>query len=226
MSDGGRGTLFVLSAPSGTGKSTLARAVLAAVEGLEFSISYTTRARRDGEIDGREYHFVDDARFDAMAGAGGFLEWAHVFGRRYGTGRAETESKLASGTDLLLDIDVQGARQIRLAGFDAVFAFVLPPDFDVLASRLRSRASDTADAVERRLRLARSEAEEYVHYDFTVVNDDLASASAELVSIVRATRARTARRSETARRILTTFPPAGSGGQGVPHVQDPRESRQ
>lgn len=216
----------MLSAPSGTGKSTLARGLLATVEGLEFSVSYTTRSRREGEVDGREYHFVDDGRFDAMTAAGGFLEWAHVFGRRYGTGREATVAKLETGTDLLLDIDVQGARQIRSTGFDAVSVFVLPPSYEVLATRLTRRASDSAESVERRLGLARTEAEAYPDYEYTIINDDLDRSVAELASIVRATRARTARRAAAARTILESFPPAAGGGGGVPHVQDPGESRQ
>ena len=113
MAGSGRGTLFVISAPSGTGKSTLARTLLETVPDLKFSVSYTTRPRRAGEENGREYEFVDDDRFDAMVAANGFLEWAHVFDHKYGTGRAATEATLDAGTNLLLDIDVQGASQVR-----------------------------------------------------------------------------------------------------------------
>ncbi|HVQ35700.1 MAG TPA: guanylate kinase, partial [Candidatus Bathyarchaeia archaeon] len=137
-----RGIVFVISAPSGTGKSTLARRLLESVPGLKFSVSYTTRPRRAGEESGREYHFVDAARFDALAASGGLLEWAQVFGERYGTGRDATEAALAAGDDLLLDIDVQGARQIRASGLDAVSIFVMPPTFAALESRLKMRASD------------------------------------------------------------------------------------
>jgi len=121
-----RGTLIVISAPSGTGKSTLARRLLETVPGLRFSVSCTTRPRRAGEENGREYEFIDDARFDAMVAAGGFLEWAHVFDHKYGTGLAAAEAVLASGASLLLDIDVQGARQVRASGLDAVSVFILP----------------------------------------------------------------------------------------------------
>ena len=201
-----RGTLFVISAPSGTGKTTLARRVLESVPGLAFSVSTTTRPRRAGEVSGREYHFVDDAAFDAMIASGGFLEWAHVFGHRYGTGRHATEASLAAGTDLLLDIDVQGARQVRATGLDAVSIFILPPDFGALASRLRLRASEDAEALRRRLGQARAEAMEYDHFDYTVVNAEVEEASQDLIAIVRAERARTARRRRTAAEIVSTFP--------------------
>jgi guanylate kinase len=206
-----KGTLFVISAPSGTGKTTLARRVLESVPGLGFSVSYTTRPRRAGEESGREYHFVDDPRFDAMVASGGFLEWAHVFGHRYGTGREATEAALQGGTDLLLDIDVQGARQLRAAGLDAVSVFILPPDFETLASRLRLRASEDEHALRGRLGKARDEAMEYDQFDYTVVNAEVEEASQELIAIVRAERARTARRRGTAAEIVSTFPAPESG---------------
>jgi len=181
-----RGLLFVISAPSGTGKSTLARRMLDGLPELEFSVSTTTRPRREGEVDGREYHFVDDATFDAMIRDGGFLEWATVYGRRYGTGRAATERILAGGRDLLLDIDVQGARQVRANGAPTVSMFVLPPDFATLESRLRSRGSESEGEIARRLARARPEAEEFEHYDYVVVNDDIERAAEELRAIVRA----------------------------------------
>ena len=211
MAAGERGTLFVISAPSGTGKTTLARRVLESVPGLGFSVSYTTRPRRAGEESGREYHFVDDPRFDAMVASGGFLEWAHVFGHRYGTGRQATEAALAAGTDLLLDIDVQGARQLRAAGCDAVSVFILPTDFQALASRLRLRASEDERALRMRLGKAREEAMEYDQFDYTVVNAEVEEASQELIAIVRAERARTARRRGKAAEIVATFPAPESG---------------
>src|SRR5580765_6758354 len=146
-----RGTLFVISAPSGTGKSTLARRLTESVPGLQFSVSFTTRPRRAGEGNGREYEFVDDARFDAMAAAGGFLEWARVFDHKYGTGRGATEAVLAAGTSLLLDIDVQGARQVKASGLDAVSVFILPPDYGALEQRLKRRGSEDANTLSLRL---------------------------------------------------------------------------
>lgn len=210
MGGGDRGTLFVISAPSGTGKSTLARRLLESVPGLVFSVSYTTRPRRAGEEDGREYHFVDDARFDAMIDAGGFLEWAHVFEHRYGTGRAATERALASGVDLLLDIDVQGARQVRTSGLDVVSVFILPPDFAALRDRLARRGSEGGLALAIRLREARGEAMEYDRFEYVVVNADLEGATAELAAIIRAEGTRTARRRERVQTILSTFPASGA----------------
>ena len=206
MAEGDRGTLFVISAPSGTGKSTLARRLLESVPGLAFSVSYTTRPRRAGEESGREYHFVDEARFAAMVEAGGFLEWAQVFGKSYGTGREATETALAAGQDLLLDIDVQGAQQVRASGLDAVSIFVLPPSYQALESRLRLRGSDDDVVVAERLHEARREAMGYPLFDYVVVNAELEEATATLASIVRAERSRTARLHERVRSIIETFP--------------------
>jgi guanylate kinase len=206
-----RGTLFVISAPSGTGKSTLARRLLESVGGLAFSVSYTTRPRRAGETNGREYEFVDDARFDAMVADGDFLEWASVFDHKYGTGRTATEAVVASGTSLLLDIDVQGARQVRESGLDAVSIFILPPDYASLSERLTRRGSENAAALSLRLKEAGREAMEYDHFDYVVVNADLEDARRELAAIVVAEWARTARRRERVRSILSTFPAPGSG---------------
>jgi guanylate kinase len=206
-----RGTLFVISAPSGTGTSTLARRLLESVPGLAFSVSYTTRPRRAGEESGREYEFIDDARFDALVAGGGLLEWARVFEHRYGTGLAATESALASGTSLLLDIDVQGAAQVRASRRDAVSVFILPPDFASLAERLRRRGSEDPAALALRLSEARREALEYDRFDYVVVNADLEKATEELSAIVRAESARTARLRDRVRRILSTFPAPGTG---------------
>jgi guanylate kinase len=206
-----RGTLFVISAPSGTGKSTLARRLVETVPALAFSVSYTTRPRRAGEQSGREYEFVDDARFDALIASGGLLEWAHVFGHKYGTGLAATEKVLASRTNLLLDIDVQGARQVRDSGLDAVSVFILPPDHATLKERLSRRGSEDAKALDARLKEARREALEYDRFDYVVVNADLEEATAELAAIVRAESARTTRRRDRVRQILSTFPAPGTG---------------
>jgi guanylate kinase len=202
-----RGILFVISAPSGTGKSSAAKGLLASVDGIEFSVSHTTRPRRAGEEDGREYHFVDDARFDEMVAAGGFLEWAQVYGHRYGTGREATEVALKT-RDLLLDIDVQGARKVRESGIGAVSVFLLPPDYATLEQRLRSRASDDETQIRRRLALARQEAGEYRRYDYLVINDRLERTVEDLHSIVMAERRRADRLRAAAEGILATFPSA------------------
>jgi guanylate kinase len=206
-----RGILFVISAPSGTGKSTLSRRLLESVPGLAFSVSFTTRPMRAGERNGREYEFVDAARFDAMIASGGFLEWAHVFGERYGTGLAATEAVLGSGTSLLLDIDVQGARQVRASGQDAVSVFILPPDYATLSGRLTGRGSEDAAKRSLRLREAHREALEYDRFDYVVVNADLELACSELAAIVKAESSRTARRRERVKEILSTFPAPGDG---------------
>ena len=201
-----RGILFVVSAPSGTGKSSLAQRVVSEVPGLAFSVSYTTRQRRSGETEGREYHFVDDRTFDSMVEADELLEWARVHDRRYGTGRAATERALAEGKDLLLDIDVQGARQVRAKEEGSVSVFLLPPDYVTLERRLRARASDTPEQVEHRLAVARREAEEYRSYDYLVLNEDLDRAVEAVASIVRAERSRVPRNLALGEGVVRTFP--------------------
>ena len=206
MGDVRRGILFVLSGPSGAGKSTLSRRLLDDVEDLEFSVSYTTRPPRPGEIDGEHYQFVDDATFQRMVDEGVFLECARVHGQSYGTGRRVTESRLAEGTDLLLDIDVQGGRQIRESGVDAVLIFILPPDFATLESRLRARSDEDGGDVGDRLSIAASEAAEYSNYDYLVINDDLERAYEELRSLVRSERRRVLRCRGEADKIVARTP--------------------
>ncbi len=189
-----RGLLLVISSPSGAGKTSLARRLVADEPDLTLSISATTRAPRQGEVDGREYHFTSGHAFDAMVAAGDFLEWAEVHEHRYGTPRAAVESLLAEGRDVLFDIDWQGAEQIRAAmPDDLVGVFILPPSMEVLAGRLKGRASDAPDVIERRLGRAKGEIAKWDQYDYVVVNEDFDRAYADLVHIYRAERLRRAR---------------------------------
>lgn len=200
------GILFVISAPSGTGKSTLAGRLLAADPALSFSVSYTTRGPRSGERDGREYHFVDRARFEAMQGEGAFLESAEVHGELYGTGLTITRELLGQGCDVLLDIDVQGAGQVRRGPVPGVAIMILPPDYETLETRLRNRASESEAVRDRRLAQASREVRDFEKFDYMVVNDDLERAVRELKAIVLAERRRTQRLREQADRIISTFP--------------------
>jgi len=200
-----RGLLFIVSAPSGTGKTTLVERLVEQLSGLEMSRSYTSRPSRSGETDGVDYNFVSRSRFDAMIAAGEFLEWADVFGNLYGTRRADTEQLLASGRDVVLVIDVQGARQVRRSGIAATTVFVMPPSQGVLEQRLRGRSKDVEAAIERRLAIARDEVAAFAEYDFVVVNDELTAAVDRLRSIVVAERARLHRMRAEADIILRTF---------------------
>ncbi len=182
------GILFIISAPSGSGKSTLVAQVRSLVEGLEFSVSYTTRASRGSETDGREYHFTQRDTFEAMVQRGEFLEWAEVFGNYYGTAFAALEHARAAGKDLLLDIDVQGAKQVMKSVPAAVSIFILPPNPQVLERRLRNRSEaehvDDEVIIERRLSEAKQEVKQVWDYTYALVNDVLDQATAEMRAIV------------------------------------------
>ena len=167
------GQLFVVSAPSGTGKTTVVERLVQVVPDLAMSRCYTSRLARAGEHDGVDYNFVSRATFEAMIARDEFLEWADVFGNLYGTGRADAERLMASGKDVVLVIDVQGAGQVRAAAFRCRTVFVLPPSFEVLEQRLRGRSKDSDDAIRRRLETARAEVAAYEDYDYVVVNDEL-----------------------------------------------------
>ena len=189
-----RGKLFVISAPSGAGKSTLLKRLLAEVPNLAFSVSHTTRAPRPGESNGREYHFVDRPTFARMRDDQAFLEWAEVHGNLYGTSRAAIEAQQAKGLDVFLDIDVQGARQLRDCGHPgAIFLFIAPPSWAELEKRLRGRGTDPEETVQLRLNNARREMEEAERYDYLVVNDQLDEAVEVLRAVIIAERCKARR---------------------------------
>lgn len=189
-----RGLMLVLSSPSGAGKSTISRAVLEREENITLSVSLTTRPPRKGEVEGRDYIFVDDAAFQAMVGRDGFLEHAEVFGHRYGTPRAPVEAALEQGRDMLFDIDWQGAQQIaEKARTDLVGVFVLPPSIEELERRLHARAQDSSEVVRARMAKALDEVSHYAEYDYVVINSDLETSIEEVRSILRAERHRRTR---------------------------------
>ena len=185
------GLLFVVSAPSGAGKTTLCRAVTDSQENVRHSISYTTRAPRPGELDGRDYYFATEARFREMINAGDFAEWAEVHSNFYGTSRRVLDGMRGEGIDVILDIDTQGAKQIKTKYGQSVFIFVMPPSIEILEERLRNRRSDHEDDIKKRMLRARDEIRDYVMYDYVIVNRDFDRALVELRSIITAERSRT-----------------------------------
>jgi guanylate kinase len=205
MSSSARGLLFIVSAPSGAGKTTLVERLVEQLPNLRMSRSYTSRLARDGEADGVDYNFVSRERFEAMIAAGDFLEWADVVGNLYGTCANDTERLLEDGFDVVLVIDVQGARKVRAAGLDTTTVFVMPPSFGELEHRLRSRSKDSEEAIQRRLEVARAEVAAFVDYDFVVVNDEVSAAVDRLRSIVVAERAALQRMWGAVETIVRTF---------------------
>jgi guanylate kinase len=196
-----RGLMFVLSSPSGAGKTTLSRLLIDRMPGLKMSVSATTRPMRPGEVDGRDYHFIDKAIFERMVRGGELLEWATVFDNRYGTPRSPVEKALAAGQDVLFDIDWQGTQQLReKARADVVSVFILPPSAADLERRLHSRAQDSADVIRRRMNRASHEMSHWAEYDYIVINHDIDDAFAEVQSILKAERLKRERRTG-----LTTF---------------------
>ena len=201
----GRGILFVISAPSGTGKTTLVERLVKEVPGLQMSRSYTSRATRPGETDGVDYNFISRQDFEHRISLEQFLEWADVFGNLYGTGLTDTEARLSTGCDLVLTIDVQGARQVRAKPIPTVGIFVLPPSFGVLEQRLRGRSKDSEEAMQRRLATAREEVSAFSEYDYVVVNDDIDGCIERMKAIVIAERARLDRARLMASEVIGTF---------------------
>ena len=205
MSNSRRGLLFIVSAPSGTGKTTIVERLVQVVSRLRLSRSYTSRTARAGEQDGVDYNFISREQFEAMIAQQAFLEWADVFGNYYGTSAGDTEQFLAAGEDVVLVIDVQGARQVRARGIETVGVFVLPPSAAVLESRLRGRSKDTEEQMRRRLDVARTEVGEFEQYEYVVVNDDLDGAVNRMRAIVMAERARIKAMRGEAETIIETF---------------------
>ena len=201
----GRGLLFIVSAPSGTGKTTLVERLVHVVPNLRMSRSYTSRPSRAGESDGVDYNFISRARFAAMVEANEFLEWADVFGHCYGTSAADTEALLAAGQDAVLVIDVQGARQVRSRGIETVGIFVLPPSAGVLEQRLRGRSKDSEEQIAHRLEVACREVGEFAQYEYVVINDDVDGAVGRLQAIVLSERARVKLMRRDAEKIIETF---------------------
>jgi len=200
-----RGNLFVISAPSGSGKTTLVRRLLDTLDDVQFSISFTTRPVRGSERDGIDYHFIEKESFRSKIEEGEFLEWAEVHGNLYGTSKTETEKIRAGGEDILMDVDVQGAMQVRKAQPDAVTLFIMPPSFRVLEERLRGRRQDSDKVIEGRLEEARREIHHYKDYDYVLVNDSVERTSELFKAIVLAERMRPHLLQDRIRPILDTF---------------------
>jgi guanylate kinase len=201
-----RGILFVVSSPSGGGKGTLISRVLKTVPGVSYSVSYTTRAPRPGEVDGREYFFVSIDRFNEMVAANEFLEWARVHRHLYGTSRRQVWHEMSEGRDIILEVDVQGADSVHLLVANSVSIFILPPSFEVLRQRLIARGTDAGEELEVRLRNAPAELSQYAAFDYVIINDDADRAAAQAAAIISAERARRERQEDVIRRVADTFP--------------------
>jgi guanylate kinase len=189
-----RGLLYVLSSPSGAGKSTIARMLMASDDGVAMSVSATTRPIRPGEVDGRDYHFVSDVTFDEMAAEGAFLEWAHVFGHRYGTLKSEVIKVIEGGRDVLLDIDWQGTQQLKQVDPDIVRVFILPPSMKELERRLRNRRTDSDEVIRRRMDRAATEISHWAEYDYVLINNDAQKCCELAHNILKAERLKATRR--------------------------------
>jgi guanylate kinase len=199
------GNLIIVSGPSGAGKSALVVNALRSLPRLKFSVSYTTRAPRGTEQNGVEYFFVDRAEFQSLIQSGDLLEWAEVHGNYYGTSRAFVDNYVKQGEDVILDIDIQGARIIRQKRTDAIGIFVLPPSFQMLRERLKKRSLDDTVVIEQRLKIARKEIGHYREYDYLIINEDLGIATQELQAIIASARCRMNARIDSAQSIITTF---------------------
>ena len=200
-----RGTLFVVSSPSGGSKGTIIRHVLDVVDNLSYSVSYTTRAPRQSEVDGREYFFVSRETFDEMVAAGEFLESACVHGNFYGTAKNQVIEETKAGADIILEVDVQGAASVRKLLMDSVSIFILPPSYEVLKQRLIARGTDAPAELAVRLRNAPDELKQYSAFDYVIINDEIERASAQLASIIYAERARCMRQESLVLEVIEKF---------------------
>jgi len=205
MSSERRGLLFIVSAPSGTGKTTLVERLVQVLPNLRMSRSYTSRRARAGERAGVDYNFISRDQFEGLIKENAFLEWADVFGNLYGTALADVQAMIDQGQDVVLVIDVNGARQVKKRGVDHTAIFVMPPSFQALEQRLRGRSKDTEEQMQRRLSTARAEASSYADYDYVIVNDHLESTVVRLQEIIAAERSRVHRMKRIAEGILKTF---------------------
>lgn len=201
----GRGILFVVSSPSGGGKGTLIQRVLKEVSNLSYSVSFTTRAPRNGEVNGREYFFVTPEKFEQMVAAGDFLEWAHVHGKLYGTARQQVVREISAGRDIILEVDVQGAASVRVLMVDSVSIFILPPSFEVLRQRLQARGTDSPEELDLRLRNAPTELKDYSAFQYLIVNDNADRAADQMRAIVQAERARLSRQGPSVGSLVEAF---------------------
>ena len=203
MADNYAGNLFIVAAPSGGGKTSLVKKLVSDLDSIAVSVSHTTRKMRPGEAHGVDYFFIDEQEFISMVGCGSFIEHAQVFDHFYGTSAAQITDRLHAGIDVVLDIDWQGAQQIKHAFADAVSVFVVPPSLDVLKQRLTNRQQDNEQVIKNRMQNARDELSHYSEFDYLIVNDDFAKAAAELRAIVIANRLRMVRQSEQQRKLLS-----------------------
>lgn len=200
-----KGNLIVMSAPSGAGKTTVLQKALSLLDEIDFSVSYTTRVQRLTERDGLDYHFISEESFRKKIEGDEFLEWAEVHGNLYGTGRSDTESICARGRDVLLDVDVQGADQVRKAKPEAVSIFMLPPSFEVLEKRLRGRQQDSPEVIEKRLQTARGEIGRYRDYEYVIINEEVDHSADMLRSIILAERAKPHLMKELIQPVIESF---------------------
>ena len=201
----GKGGIFVLSAPSGAGKSTLIKRLLDDLDELSFSVSFTTRPPREGEVDGQDYFFVNNATFDSMIAENGFVEWVQVYQHRYGTGKAWIQDRIDDGMDVLLDLETDGARRVKEMFLEATLIFLMPPSAQALADRLKGRGKDTDEQISIRLQYAKREMERWDGYDYLVLNNELESAYKNFKSIFVSARNSKKRMTQAAQKVLATF---------------------